>query len=132
MVGSLCGREGRLARAILHAFACAAVAACSDASGPKPVPVSISVDGVVSSFLTQQDASGWPNANCELTMHARAKGSGTGTWKEATFRWFMGVDRAVAVDSATVNASDVQQSWGGGVTRLAARLLFVRCRAARG
>lgn len=71
------------------------------------------------SFAPDRASDGFPTADCHVTLTARATGEGSAQWEDATFYWYMGVDRTRPVDSTTASASDVDASWGNsGISRV--------------
>jgi len=89
----------------------AAVAACSDTTGPG---FAITLDGRVSN-QTFTEESGRPVIRCEVELEAVATGDGHATWQSGVFRWYMGVDRTAPIDSQIVSKDEVHTTWGSSV-----------------
>lgn len=93
----------------------AAPSACSDSMGPAKEPavatVTVKVTGV---GAPQYEASpeGISIVSCTVDLAASVRGTGTATWRGATFRWYPGTDLTAAFDSASLTSTEVGQSWG--------------------
>ena len=60
---------------------------------------------------TTEDASG-PSIVCDVDLVAKTRGRGTATWQDATFYWYFGADRRTPVDSTSMSAEEIRDSWG--------------------
>lgn len=56
-----------------------------------------------------------PVIACAVDLRAVARGPQGAVWESATFRWYLGPDRATPVDSSIAPASEVRDSWGGDI-----------------
>src|SRR5215213_601967 len=95
-----------------------AAAACRDSTtpgadrGPRPtVDVAVAVSEIHGPSLST-DPDGTVRIQCTVSLQAVATGSGSAIWEDATFRWYAGKDRSVALDSEVVAASKIHSSWG--------------------
>jgi hypothetical protein len=98
---------------VIAALLLVTLSACGDETAPRP-PVDVALN--VSEFqgpLIGAGGTGDPTLRCEFTLTASARGRGTATWHEATFRTYVGKDRSTPVDSVTLAAADVRSAWGG-------------------
>lgn len=103
-----------LRRTIALAAATLTVVACHDAAGPDR---STRIDVVLARLdgpAIGSDAQRNLTIECDPYLRAVVTGQGVASWRDATIRWFWGPDRTRAVDSSTISASDVLDSWGGG------------------
>lgn len=93
------------------ALGLATLIGCGDALGGGP---GLELDIYVSepAMTVTVDAEDWPQANCNFTITAMAEGEGEASWGDVKLRWFMGLDRAIALDSQTVAASEMIAAWG--------------------
>src|SRR3989449_1202312 len=89
----------------------AAVGPWGDSTGPDP-PFSISVSIKSSTGPTFVDFDTLAQIQCDITLQAVARGPGTATWGGGTFYTYFGPDRATPLDSGTLSAATIQQSWG--------------------
>jgi hypothetical protein len=103
-------RPHRLVRALLIASV-AITTACGDSTDPgAQVDVTVSVAQIVGPNIDQAPEDG-NRVGCDVTLHARATGSGRATWGAATFRWYAGKDRSTPFDSSVAPAIDVRRAW---------------------
>jgi len=116
-VSAVCRLHSTPAAAAALALALAA-AACRDSTnpgadgGPRPtVDVTVAVSQMHGPSLST-DPDGTVRIQCTVNLQAVATGSGSASWEDATFRWYAGKDRSVALDSEVVAASKVHSSWG--------------------
>lgn len=114
-VSSSVSRRGHLASGLLlwslGLAACAADGPTDPAESPASIRIDLSVTQLDPPSITESQ-SGLAIITCRPELSAFAKGSGRATWLDATFKWYVGRDRSVAVDSAIVAAPGVQKSWG--------------------
>jgi hypothetical protein len=90
-----------------------ALAACGDATGPKPVPtVTVRLTALRGPFYESMP-DGRTALSCELDLEATATGGGSAGWSDATFYYYFGKDRQTPTDSQVLAASEVIDSWGG-------------------
>jgi len=101
----------RLIAAVVSIILLAAVVACGDSTGPE-APFSISVSIKSSTGPTFVDFDTLAQIQCDITLQAVARGPGTATWGGGTFYTYFGPDRATPLDSGTLSAATIQQSWG--------------------
>src|SRR5688572_6018920 len=55
------------------------------------------------------------HVRCDVKFRATASGSGSATFRDATFMFFAGVHRDTPVDVLEFSAQEVQEAWAGGV-----------------
>jgi len=101
----------RLGAAVVSVIIPAVLVACGESTGPEP-PFSISVSVKSSTGPTFVDADTLARIECEVTLRAVASGPGTATWGVGKFYVYAGPDRATPLDSGTISAATIQQSWG--------------------
>src|SRR5882762_950405 len=101
----------RLIAAVVSVILLAAVVACGDSTGPEP-PFSVSVSIKSSTGPTFVDFDTLAQIECDVTLQAVARGPGTATWGAGTFYTYFGPDRATPLDSGTLSAATIQESWG--------------------
>jgi hypothetical protein len=101
----------RLIAAAVSVILLVAVVACRDSTGPEP-PFSISVSIKSSTGPTFVDFDTLAQIECDVTLQAVARGPGTATWGGGTFYTYFGPDRATPLDSGTLSAATIRQSWG--------------------
>ncbi len=91
----------------------ATLAACSgDSTGPSlGTRISVSVASVDDPIL-YEDVPGEPRIRCAVTFRAAASGGVRATWRDASFKFFMGPNRTTAVDTLTFSAEEIGGSWG--------------------
>ncbi len=84
--------------------------ACSEPSAP-PAPFALTL-GVAQVYAAQSfDLPDGPMISCGVDFEAVVTGSGTAVWQGATFYWFAGGDRSVAVDSLRIGPITTRASW---------------------
>ena len=101
----------RLIAATVSVILLVAVVACGDSTGPE-LPFSISVSIKSSTGPTFVDSDTLAQIECDVTLQAVARGPGTATWGGGTFYAYFGPDRATPLDSGTLSAETIRQSWG--------------------
>ena len=91
-----------------------ALAACGDDStGPLfGTRISVSVEAVDDPII-YEDVPGEPRIRCGVTFRAAASGGDRATWRDGSFRFFIGPNRTTAVDTLTFSAEEIGGSWGG-------------------
>src|SRR5687768_4964368 len=91
-----------------------ALAACDgDSTGPLiGTNVSVSI-AYVDDPVIFEDVPGEPRIRCAVTFRASADGGERATWRDATFRFFIGPNRTTPVDSLTFSGEEIAGSWGG-------------------
>lgn len=84
--------------------------ACSEPTVP-PAPFALTV-GVAQVYAAQNfDLPDGPAISCGVDFEATVTGRGTAIWQGATFYWFAGGDRSVAIDSLRVGPITTRSSW---------------------
>jgi hypothetical protein len=97
-------------RVFLALFSAASLAACADGplGGSRDVMVDLTIDR--QSMHPSLTDEGWPNAECLVSLRATAT-NGTASWSGATFRWYVGKDRAVPSDTLRLGADEARELW---------------------
>ena len=110
----MCRSDGAVLERLLKCAALASAGAALGCGDPFGADSKIQLDLVVSypQMVITTGPDDWPQANCNYTITATAKGMGEAVWGDVKARWYMGVDRAAPVDSETVSASEMVAAWG--------------------
>ena len=86
---------------------------CRDTTAPndKSLDVSLTVDGAPIQSIA--DTLQGPQISCDVNLIATAHGKGTAAWTGAKALWFIGKNRATAIDSTFNSAGDVEDGFAG-------------------
>lgn len=101
---------------------CFAALACSEPTAP-PEPFALTL-GVAQVYAAQSfDLPDGPAISCGVDFEAAVTGSGTAVWQGATFYWFAGGDRSVAIDSLRIGPITTRSSWSAdSISAVASKL----------
>jgi hypothetical protein len=105
----------RPAFAGLLAVLTAALAACSDSPSESKPSLTVQISATTGPPThTTLPGDPTPVLQCELVLSATATGAAKATaqWGAGKFRIFVGTNRETAMDSFSISAQEIQESWG--------------------
>jgi len=114
MVPARYSRTVRLDSRLAPVFALLLVAlGCRDGTAPNDntLDVTLALDGAPIQSIT--DTPDGPKISCDVNLIATARGKGTAAWTGAKALWYIGRNRATAVDSTFNSSGDVEDGFGG-------------------
>ncbi|HEX6058001.1 MAG TPA: hypothetical protein VFZ11_03200 [Gemmatimonadaceae bacterium] len=93
-------------------LAAALLAACGDSTGPaNDIDVALTVVGKEGPYVGPSQEGG-TQVTCYVRLRAAATGHGSADWANGKWYWYAGSDRSAPIDSTSVPAAEVRESWG--------------------
>jgi hypothetical protein len=99
-----------ICRRVVGALTVASALACGDPTGP-PEPFEVTLTTGHYFGPVYEDVAGQPRVRCGFRVIANATGPGRADWKGGVFRYFIGPDRTVPIDSSVVSEADLAGAW---------------------